>query len=379
MKVLMLGRIGLLTGGGGDLVQVQQTAEELKKLGVEVDIKTSLNVDVRPYDIVHVFQLDWSADNYFYSKLAKKQGKILVLSPIHHNIDEVKKFDDLYAFDYRRISKILFKNQFSRDVFKSLYRSIFDLKKLKPVLYSIFLGLKKMHIVSLKLSDAVLVQTNAEARDLERTYGLKLKKWAIVVNGVGRPYQEEREYKNPFKFEDYIFCVGRIEPRKNQLSIIEAVDKLRKEENLDLKLVFVGRFNLLNQIEYTLRFKNEIKKHDWITHVQKVPYKEMPDYFHFAKVGVSASWFETTGLTSLEALYSGANAVAAGERAKEFLGDYASYCLPDDIDSIKEAIKKEYFAKRPKLSAKIKSEYTWENAAKQTLEVYNELLGNKND
>ncbi|GIW69594.1 MAG: hypothetical protein KatS3mg101_0341 [Patescibacteria group bacterium] len=37
----------------------------------------------------------------------------------------------------------------------------------------------------------------------------------------------------------------------------------------------------------------------------------MPDYYRNAKVCVSASWFETTGLTSLEALFCGTNAVAA--------------------------------------------------------------------
>jgi len=378
MKVLMLGRIGLLSGGGGDLIQIENTAKELRKLGVTVDIKTTFDVDVSAYDIVHVFQLDWSADNYFYSKMAKDNKKPLVLSPIHHNIDEVRKFDDTYAFDYRRISKIIFKDQFSRDVFKSFYRAIFDPSKLKPVLYSMFLGLRNMHITSLNSSDAVLVQTNAEASDLEKTYKVKLKKWKVVVNGVGEKFLEDKNYKNHFKFEDYIICVGRIEPRKNQLNIIEAVAKFREEENLDIRLVFIGKFNLLNHIEYTLRFKKALKKYDWITYISKVPYETMPDYYHFAKVGVSASWFETTGLTSLEALFCGTNAVASGERAKEYLGEYATYCVPDNIKSIKDALKAEYYSKRPVISSKIRHEYTWENAAKQTLEVYNELLGNKN-
>ena len=378
MKVLMLGRLGLLEGGGGDLIQIDNTAKELRKLGVEVDIKTDLNVDMVSYDVVHVFQLDWGADNYFYAKRAKRFNKPLVLSPIHHNINEVKKFDDNYVFDYRRVSRYLFKNQFSRDVFKNFYRAILSPKKIKPVLWSILLGLKNMHISSLKLSDAILVQTKAEALDLESTYGVKLKNWKIVVNGVGDKFLEERKYKNPFKFENYIICVGRVEPRKNQLNIICAVDGLRKEENLDIKLVFIGKFNMVNHLEYTLRFKSLLKKYSWITHVECVPYEDIANYYHFAKVGVSASWFETTGLTSLEALFSGSNAVASGDRAKEYLGDHVSYCFPDDVSSIKQALKKEYYAKRPTIPNKMRKEYTWENAAIQTLEVYNELLKDKN-
>ena len=44
------------------------------------------------------------------------------------------------------------------------------------------------------------------------------------------------------------------------------------------------------------------------------------------------------------------------------------------LECIKEAIKKEYFGKRPALPKSIKEEYTWENAAKKTLEVYREVL-----
>jgi len=73
-------------------------------------------------------------------------------------------------------------------------------------------------------------------------------------------------------------------------------------------------------------------------------------------------------------LYCGANAVASGDRAKEYLGDYASYCKPDNIKSIKDAIKREFYAKRPTLNSSIKREFTWENAAKQTLKIYSELV-----
>ena len=105
-----------------------------------------------------------------------------------------------------------------------------------------------------------------------------------------------------------------------------------------------------------------------------MPYEQIPSYYHFAKVGISASWFETTGLTSLEALLVGTNAVACGERAKEYLGRYASYCRPDNVDSIYEALINEYFAGRPKLPSDIINTYTWKNAAIKTLEVYKGLV-----
>lgn len=375
MKILILGRYGLIENGGGDKVQILNTADELRALGVEVDIKTDLNFDPNDYDLIHIFQLDWTPETFLYAKKVKKSGKPLVLSPIHHNIDEVKLFDDKFVFDYRRITRILFKDQFKRDTAKNIYRSASSFKKLYATLFSVFYGFKKMQKEVIEMSDYILVQTVKEAEDLLKTFGVDFK-WKKVVNGVSKNFLSSNKITQPFDFNDYIISVGRIEPRKNQLSIIRAVKELRKELDKDLNLVFVGRVGGKKHFEYNYYFNKELKENPWIHQVSYVEYEDMPSYYCCAKVCVSASWFETTGLTSLEALYCGTNTVAAGERAKEYLGEYASYCRPDDIQSIKDAIKKEYFAPRPNVSEELKHLYTWEKAAKGTLEVYNTLVKN---
>ena len=374
MKVLMLGRFELLDKGGGDKIQIENTAKELRKLGVSVDIKVGLKNDLQPYDIIHVFQLDWTPETYLYAEAVKKAGKPFVLSPIHHNVEEVKKFDDEYVFDFRRVAKLLFKEQHNRDTFKNVYRSIFDRKKLKPTIKSVMVGLKKMHTKTLSMADVVLVQTEAEVKDLQRTYSGDFK-WKKIPNGVGETFMSIKDYENKLDFKNYIICVGRIEPRKNQLNIIKAVKSFRTKYALDTKLVLIGSKVGEKHFEYLYRFNKELRQNPWIAHIERVPYEEMPHYYHFAKVGVSASWFETTGLTSLEALYCGANAVAAGDRAGEYLGDLVSYCHPYDTDSIEKAIEKEYFAQRPNISETMQNEYTWQNAARMTLEVYNSLMG----
>ena len=234
-------------------------------------------------------------------------------------------------------------------------------------------GLKNMHIETLQMSDIILVQTELEAKDLKKTYGVKFD-WVKVPNGVGEKFLNTEHLTNPLNIEDYIFSIGRIEPRKNQLKIIEAVKELRDEVEKDLNLVLIGSKNKTNHVEYTIRFNLLLKKYPWITYLGKVPYKKVPAYFKFAKVCVSASWFETTGLTLLEALYCGTNSVASSPRAKEILGNYASYCDPWDVGSIKKAIKKEFYNARPVLSEKMRAEYTWNNAAVKTLGAYKKIL-----
>ena len=373
MKVLMQGRLDLYDIGGGDKVQIEQTTHELKKLGVEIDISTDLSTDYTKYDIIHIFQLDWTPETYLYAKKAHDLGKPVVLSPIHHSVREVKLFDDLYAFGFRRLSRRLFSSQFARDTFKNVYRSVFNFKKFYPTLISIVKGLKNLQRLALIFSDKILVQTELEAKDINSTYKVNID-WVKIPNGVGEAYINAREYNNLLPFENYIYCVGRIEARKNQLNIIEGVKVLRKRTGNDLQLVFAGPRNLKHHMEYNSMFDEALRENSWVHYLGRVPYELNPSYFHFAKVGVSASWFETSGLTSLEALYCGANPVAAGDRAKEYLGEYAFYCQPDDIDSIAQAIELAYNAERPVIPDTLKSEFTWKTAAKKTFDVYTEVL-----
>ena len=83
---------------------------------------------------------------------------------------------------------------------------------------------------------------------------------------------------------------------------------------------------------------------------------------------------ETTGLTSLEALYCGTNGVASGKRAQELLGTLVSYCEPSSVKSISSAIIDQYNKPRPVISDDFRKTFTWENAAIKTLNVYRELL-----
>jgi len=138
MRVLFLGRDDLLKNIGGDRIQVEQTKQELEKLGVSVDLKTGRDFECAGYDLIHVFQLDWNMDCFYQVKKAKDSGLPVVLSAIHHSVAEVKRFDEEYVFDFRRVSRVLFTDQFNRDLFKEFYRSVLSLKRLAKVDWWLF-------------------------------------------------------------------------------------------------------------------------------------------------------------------------------------------------------------------------------------------------
>jgi len=99
---------------------------------------------------------------------------------------------------------------------------------------------------------------------------------------------------------------------------------------------------------------------------------ELVEYYRRAKVHVLPSWFETTGLSSIEAAVMGCNIVITDKGdTVEYFGDDAFYCDPSSPDSILRAIQKAGAAAEPaKLRERILARHTWKQAAIQTLKAY---------
>ena len=328
MKVLFQSRVDLFDKPGGDTTQLNETKKSLEKLGLEVDINNDLNVNVQKYDIVHIFNLDWVCEAYWYVKNAKK---------------------------YKR--------------------------KFKPALFQFLFGIRREQRLAIEKSDYVLVQTNKEAEDLKSAYTPKNNfKWKKVVNGVNIEKFTNPNFKEALKlinFEDYILCVGRIEPRKNQLSLIQAFKELKKDGTYsNLHLVFAGGINS-HHPTYAKKFKKICKTEQDIHFLGFTEQSILAAVYSKAKVFACPSWFETTGLVYLEAVVAGCNSiVGCGDRAKEYLEENCLYCDPGDINSIKQALTEALKANSVSKTFRkdVIKEYNWENTANQTLSVYNEVL-----
>ena len=429
MKVLFQSRIDLFTRRGGDTVQMERTAEALRRLGVEVKIDCSANPDLSNYDLVHLFNIDWPAQVYLQAKNAKKQGKPVVFSPIHHSYCEIERYEREARYGPRRLVNVIFKARESRERFKDFCRMLVDPRKIPSILVEFRKDILNEQKELLKMADVVLVQTDAEAADIETDFyysGAPLKslpldkavvagnsrfRWQKVVNGVEPRFAEAKPdwFVEKYGLRDFILSVGRIEPRKNQLAVIEAVGRLRNpkskfrnpkqiqnsnnpspKQNQDIscrtaelsncqtaQLLFVGKISWRHP-EYALRFKTLVQKCPWIYHIPQIPHEKMGSCYAAARIHVLASWFETTGLVNLEAGLSGTNVVAAGKRAREYLLDFASYCDPGNVDSITAAIVEAWEKPfDPGFREHILKNFTWERTAEQTLAAYAAVLSSK--
>lgn len=375
----MQSRIDLFDRRGGDTIQIEKTAEELRKLGVEVGIDCSAKSDLANVDLVHLFNIDWPAQTFLQAKNAKEQNKPIVFSPIHHSYQEIERYEKEARFGIRRLTNSIFRTREPREKLKEVYRLLTDPRKFSSTLTEFRLGIMNEQRELLEMANLILVQTDAEAKDLKTDFGFndgELQSLALqlVVNGVNREFAKARPdwFVKNFGLEEFILSVGRIEPRKNQLAVIEAAQPLglRGINPKGLNLVFVGKISWRHP-EYALRFLNLVKKHAWVHHIPQIPHEKIGSCFAAAKVHVLASWFETTGLVNLEAALAGANVVSSSKRSREYLLDFAHYCDPGDINSITGAIHGAWKSPPdPKLKEHILKNFTWEIVGRQTLAAY---------
>lgn len=384
MKILFQSRVDLFDLVGGDTVQIQQTKDAIEKLykNIKIDISTKLkDENIEQYDLVHLFNLDWIPETYIQIKHAKKYKKPVVLSAIHHSEEEVKRYEKYYRFDLRRIVNLILPSQPIRDEAKNVYRSIFNYKKIHPTAIQLLKGIRATQREILKLTDVVLVQTDAEAKDIASDFNYKDFKWVKVVNGVNTDIflhpDKKLFYKNIKldKKEKIILNVGRIEPRKNQLKLIEAFEKLiQNPVYSDYTLIFIGAINKYHY-EYYTKFLNKVKNNDKIFYLGQQKQDFIASAMSNGYIYVQPSWFETSGLVTIEAYISGMKIVAAGERIAEYLKENVVMCDPASSDSVKNAIIKSINTKyNQKLIDYSIKNYTWDNAAKQTIDVYKSLV-----
>jgi len=352
-----------------------ETKKALEAVGVAVTLDNNPQADLSSFDLVHLFNIDGIHATFWQAKNAVAQNKPYVLSPIHHKMMDIKIWEDTDAYDFKRLIYPIFRSYNQRETLKSLYNALFN-PRLLPRFFSqltVNLGESQKWVVEHAAYLLPNAFGEAEAVKEEITPDFKFR---VVPNGVSPAFYkpDTNNFWQQYGQFPFVLCVGRTESRKNQLRVIRAVKALR-QDCPDLRLVLVGAFNPHN-IEYGWRVRRELTLNPWILHIPELPYDQMPGVFGAALAHVSASWKETTGLVNVEAALAGCAVVAPNKGyCREYLGSEAEYCDPGDVTSIKEALAK-CLAHRPSEDFKqsILRDYTWSEAAKKTLEVYNMVL-----
>lgn len=358
MKILIISRATLYSAPGGDTIQIIETASHLRKLGLIIDISlTNEVIDYSTYDILHFFNVIRPADILFHVAKSKKK---FVISPIFVDYGEFEKKARPGFIKY--INKIF--SAESIEYFKTIMRMIINGERIKSFEY-LYLGQKGSIIKILKKCGILLPNSQNEYNRLIEKFNIKIP-YIVVPNAInGEKFQKEPNVN----IKKGVICVARFEPLKNQLNIIKAINQT------DYSLILIGKSSPNSQ-EFYKACKNEAFNNPNIKFIDHINQDELISYYYNAKVHVLASWFETTGLSSLEAAVSRCNIVITDKGdTLEYFGNSAFYCIPDDVESIKVAINKAYETDSDSsLRDNILEKYTWNQTAKQTLIGYQKVL-----
>lgn len=361
MKVAFISRASLFSDKGGDTVQIVNTAAGLRMLGVEVDIfLADQKPDYNKYDFLHFFNIIRPDDILPHISRSRLP---FVVSTIFVDYSEYEKKarQGPSALLFRFLSPDLI------EYLKALARFMVNGVKIKSG-YFLLNGQKKSIRKIVRMTQMLLPNSNSEYNRLSRAYNIQ-KKYRVIPNGIDKtlftPGTDEI-----MRDERLILCVARIEGRKNQLNLIRAI------VDTPYRLVLIGAV-ATNQIEYYEQCKKAAGPN--IEFIDFLEQKLLLDYYRKAKVHVLPSWFETTGLSSLEAAAMGCNIVITKKGdAYEYFENDAYYCDPESTDSIFQAVDRAARNNIPeRLSLKVLTYFTWEIAAKKTMEAYIELLDDK--
>ena len=357
MKVLFIARHDLFTYPGGDTTQIVSTAKYLNKLGVAIDIRLSNErIDYTPYDLIHYFNIIDPEDIIGHIFKSKKPYVVSTIYVDYSEFDKIARKDLI-----GKISRFVSKN--SIEYLKTLAKYILKGESVSSPLFFV-MGHKNAIKYILKNAQYLLPNSHNEYNRLLNDFEIN-KPYQVVTNAI------DKELFNPAQTHkrdnDLVLCVARIEGNKNQLNLIKAVN------TLPFKLWLIGKESV-NQKGYVNKCKQEAKSN--ISFIAPLSQTELIKYYTKAKVHILPSWFETTGLSSLEAAAMGCNIVVTDKGdVREYFGDLAYYCQPDNPQSIAEAINLAINSPvNTVLQQKVLTEYTWEKAAQQTLNAYKETL-----
>ncbi len=344
LRVRMVGRLTACDAVGGGEIQQIATQEHLRKLGIDARPWRPWEESFSECDVLHLFG---SRPEFVeLTEAARRHDVKVVLSPIAW-FDAAAYWHETRPL-MRRV--LACTNHFLRGACPTL-------PSWRRRLYH--------------RADLLLPNSHAEAGQLQRLFGTEESRLRVVRNGADPRYATARptEFISRFGIRDFVLCAGRIEPRKNQLVLLKAM------QDSDVPLVVLGDVVPGHEDYYAacrlaagenVIFLEAFKRQDPL----------LASAYAACSCLALVSRFETPGLVALEAGMLGKPLVLT-ERGcgKEYFGELAHYVPPGDQRGIRRAI--EAATSQPcsdDLARHVSTNFSWQSVVRDTLQAYAKVL-----
>ena len=377
MNILLVNHGTASEWGGGDGIQMRETARCLRQRGHNVDIQNSDTPAVQDADIIHIFNC--RVQNSFVQQVGtcRAAGKRVVVSPIWISIGRA-------LWGSRGTFGVL-----SRAVQNGAGTVTRELEQLRDRTLQVVLeggtldargggsyDLSWQLEISRLLNsvDGLLPNSWLELKAVQSDLYWSGQRFDVAHYGVDprlflnadpEPFRRHTGIRGPF-----VLQAGRIEAAKNQAMLCWAL------RDTNVPIVFVGG------TKHWPGYAELCKaiSGDRLTIIDHLPQELLASAYAAARVHCLTSWMDTCGLVSLEAAMSGTPLVGSTfGHELEYLQNDAWLADPADPKSICNAVEAAWQAgphsERPtRLKQRILADYNWEKTADKTLKMYESVL-----
>ncbi|MDX1983264.1 MAG: glycosyltransferase family 1 protein [Bryobacteraceae bacterium] len=268
--------------------------------------------------------------------------------------------------------------------------SVHDVSFLEhPEFFSRARAYQLKHTVKRTIDGAARILTPSEfsRNEIERYYPAARGRTAVVFNAVSgdfRPVNREQA-RNRIRARfgitsPFLLNVGDLQPRKNQVGLIHAFEELlRNHPALPHRLVLVGQ----NKWEAPL-VKQAAEKSPAASRIHFTGYvtdDELRLLYNACAAFVFPSFYEGFGIPILEAMACGCPVACSNTSAMPEVADGAAIFFdPRSVAEMTRAMQDlvldaELCARLGRLGQNRASQFSWDGAARKTLEVYYEVAG----
>jgi glycosyltransferase involved in cell wall biosynthesis len=236
---------------------------------------------------------------------------------------------------------------------------------------------------AVKSADRIIAVSEATRRDLlelVRADERKIEVVAEAASGAFKPIESAAELaavRRRLGVErEFVLFVGSFEPRKNLVTLLEAIAQLRR--GLDIQLVLVGKRGWLYEPIFARMAALGLEPHARV--IDDLPQRLLPAAYSAAGALALPSLYEGFGLTVLEAMACGCPVVSSDRPAlPETVGEAGLQVPADDHQALAEALGRVLtdVGLRTELRRRglaRAQEFSWERAARETASVYRRAL-----
>jgi len=260
--------------------------------------------------------------------------------------------------------------------------AIMDLSYLKfPDLFKTkdLYQLRQWTAYSVAHAKKIFTISQASKNDIIKEYHVPENKIIVTYPGFTMTPMEKFQPQIP---KNFILSVGTLQPRKNYVKLIEAFAlflKANKQKFSDLQLLIIGKKGWL--YEPILEAPKKYDVEDRVKFMDFVPESELASFYKQALCFALPSLYEGFGLPVLEAMaYKCPVVVSNVSSLPEIAGKAGIYVDPENPESIAKglltAVRQRNLVQgvtRVNAGLAQMKKFTWEKAARQTLDVITEV------